>query len=103
MHSTIIYEIAQELNTARDHCRQLEPYSSRFDNFGIEDAYMVADSIHKMRMEKGESPVGRKIGFTNPEVCSFYGVREPIWGYVYDSTVFFHNTSATSCNLGQFA
>lgn len=102
VQSAILHEIAQELITARDQCRQLEPFSSRFKNFRIEDAYMVADLIHKMRLEKGESPIGRKIGFTNPEVCSYYGVREPIWGYVYDSTVFYNKGSATSYSLGQF-
>ena len=102
VHSTILSEIARELNTARDQCRQLEPFSSRFDNFGIEDAYLVADSIHRMRMEKGESPIGRKIGFTNPEVCSFYGVDDPIWGYVYDSTVFYNEGSVASYSLGQY-
>lgn len=95
-------KIALELKAAQDQCRQIEPFSSRFGNFGIEDAYLIADSIHKMRMEKGESPIGRKIGFTNPEVCSFYGVKEPIWGYVYDTTVFLHNDSNSFYDLSQF-
>ena len=101
-NSEIFRKIALELKAAQDQCRQIEPFSSRFENFGIEDAYLIADSIHKMRMEKGESPIGRKIGFTNPEVCSFYGVREPIWGYTYDSTVFYHKSSDTSYDLGKF-
>ena len=88
---------------ALDQGEQIEPFSSRFERFSIEDAYLVADSIHKMRLEKGEVPIGRKIGFTNPEVCSFYGVREPIWGYVYDSTVFYHDSSNASYDVGQFS
>ena len=100
--SAILHKIARELKSVQDQCRQTEPFSSRFENFGIEDAYLVADSIHKMRMKKGESPIGRKIGFTNPEVCSFYGVSEPIWGYVYDSTAFYHKCSTALYSLGQF-
>lgn len=100
MHTTVVRTIAEELITALDHSRQIEPFSSRFENFEIADAYLVADSIHQHRMERGESPVGRKIGFTNPEVCAIYGVREPIWGYVYDSTLFYHSDSSASYNLG---
>lgn len=100
--SVHLRKIAQELKAVQDCSRQTDPLSSRFENFGIEDGYIVADLIHKMRMEKGESPIGRKIGFTNPEVCSFYGVKEPIWGYVYDSTVIFHEDSNSFYNLDQF-
>jgi 2-keto-4-pentenoate hydratase len=98
-----LYKIAQELKAAQDRCKQIDPVSSRVENFGIEDAYLVADLIHKMRVDKGESPVGRKIGFTNPEVCSFYGVNNPIWGYVYDSTVSCHKSSNTLYSLEQYA
>ena len=101
-HPANLRKIAQELKAAQDHSKQIDPFSSRLENFDIEDAYIVADLIHKMRMEKGEFPIGRKIGFTNPEVCSFYGVKEPIWGYVYDSTVFFHKNSNAFHDLSQF-
>ena len=97
--SAMIQEIAQELKIAQDQCQQLEPFSSRYENFGIEDAYLVADIIHKMRIKSGASPIGRKIGFTNPAVCSHYGVREPMWGYMYDSTVFYHSSSNKIYNL----
>ena len=100
--SAILARIVQELKAAQDTYSQIEPFSSRFENFGIEDAYLVADSIHKMRMEKGESPIGRKIGFTNPEVCSYYGVSNPMWGYVYDSTVYYHKSTSTMYNLSNF-
>ena len=63
-HSEILLKIAQELKATQDQCSQTVPISSRYDGFGIDDAYLVADLIHKMRMEKGESPIGRKIGFT---------------------------------------
>jgi 2-oxo-3-hexenedioate decarboxylase len=90
--------IAQELKTAQDQRRQIAPLSSRIANFAIEDAYIVAGMIHKMRMNNGESPVGRKIGFTNPKICSYYGMSEPIWGYVYDSTVIYSTGGTARCN-----
>ena len=101
-HADILRKITIELSSARDEFKQIEPFSSRFKNFGIEDGYLVADSIHKMRMRNGESPIGRKIGFTNPDVCAVYGIDEPIWGYVYDSTVFYHTNKAVTYDLRQF-
>ena len=50
-------------------------------------AYAIASEVHAGRVERGEKPVGRKIGFTNRTIWSEYGVWAPIWGHVYDSTV----------------
>ena len=50
-------------------------------------AYEIAREVHRRRVERGEHPVGRKIGFTNRTIWSRYGVWAPIWGYMYDSTV----------------
>ena len=40
-----------------------------------------------MRRQRGEHPVGRKIGFTNRTIWAQYGVHAPIWGDMYDTTV----------------
>jgi 2-oxo-3-hexenedioate decarboxylase len=50
-------------------------------------AYTIAREIHARRAERGEHPVGRKIGFTNRTIWPQYGICVPIWGYVYDSTL----------------
>ena len=50
-------------------------------------AYAIAWAVHARRLERGERPVGRKIGFTNRTIWAEYGVSAPIWGHVYDSTV----------------
>jgi 2-oxo-3-hexenedioate decarboxylase len=50
-------------------------------------AYAIACEVHAGRVERGEKPVGRKIGFTNRTTWPQYGVSAPIWGHVYDSTV----------------
>jgi 2-oxo-3-hexenedioate decarboxylase len=50
-------------------------------------AYEIAREVHRRRVERGEHPVGRKIGFTNRTIWPRYGVWAPIWGYTYDSTV----------------
>jgi 2-keto-4-pentenoate hydratase len=48
---------------------------------------MRSARIYRRRRQRGETPVGRKIGFTNRTIWPQYGVWAPIWGYVYDSTV----------------
>ncbi|MEA2935822.1 MAG: 2-oxo-3-hexenedioate decarboxylase, partial [Variibacter sp.] len=39
------------------------------------------------REASGDAVVGRKIGFTNHRLWDEYGVRAPIWGFVYASTL----------------
>jgi 2-oxo-3-hexenedioate decarboxylase len=55
-----------------------------------------------MRIKQNAVPVGRKIGFTYPEMWSIYGVREPIWGFIYDTTVVQLTGSEFQCRIGQF-
>ena len=62
----------------------------------------VADLIYRARLAEGAKPVGRKIGFTNPAMWDRFGVREPIWAYVYDTTVVQLEGTRTSCRLGRF-
>ncbi|MEY2460286.1 MAG: hypothetical protein QOG30_2116, partial [Acidimicrobiaceae bacterium] len=47
-------------------------------------AYAIAAEVNVRRVAAGESPVGRKIGFTNRNTWPQYDVGAPIWGYVYD-------------------
>ncbi|MGH2615691.1 MAG: 2-keto-4-pentenoate hydratase [Thermomicrobiales bacterium] len=67
--------------------RQLAPFSDRAPGFGLEDAYRVTAAIREMREARGETPIGRKIGFTNRTIWDEYKVSAPMWGYVYDRTV----------------
>ena len=57
------------------------------DSFSEADAYAVTAKLRELRMARGEKPVGRKIGFTNRNIWAEYGVFQPIWGDVYDTTV----------------
>jgi 2-keto-4-pentenoate hydratase len=79
--------VADEAFATLDTGRQIEPFSSRIRSFNLDDAYRVTAVVRKMREARGELPVGRKIGFTNPSVWPY----APMWGYVYDRTV--HNLS----------
>lgn len=94
--------LASEMKAAQDSAQQIQPFTTRLPGFDLPAAYEVARLIHRARLTEGAKPVGRKIGFTNPDMWSRFGVREPIWAYVYDTTVIRLNDTQTTCRLGRF-
>ncbi len=56
--------------------------------FDLADAYAVSRRIAEIRRGEGERIVGWKIGFTNRAIWDEYDVHAPIWGPMYDRTVF---------------
>lgn len=82
-----MHRIADEIINAQDRADALIPITSRYPEFGLQNAYDVARIVHEARMAKGGKVVGRKIGFTNPKLWDKFGVREPIWGYAYQNTL----------------
>lgn len=71
----------------------LMPALSDEISLSIEDAYDIARSIVDIRIAQGETPVGRKIGFSNRKLWHRYGksapMEGPIWSTLFDSTVEF--------------
>ena len=102
-HEFDLHTIAKEIKVAQDQCTQLELLTTRFRDFGSAEAYAVAHRIHEMRINEGAVPVGRKIGFTNPKMWEIYGVSEPMWGYIYDTTLMELTRPETRCPIGRFA
>ncbi len=95
--------IAQEMKAAQDQNGQIEPFTERFSRFDNTLACEVAGLIHEARVSDGAVSVGRKIGFTNPEMWSLYGVRAPIWAHVYDRTVTHISAGQARCHIGGFS
>jgi 2-oxo-3-hexenedioate decarboxylase len=88
MGTDLKYEgIAAEVLDALAGRRQIGPFSERLPDFSMDDAYGVTTALRRMREERGERQVGRKIGFTNSAIWNEYGVHAPIWGDMYDTTV----------------
>jgi 2-keto-4-pentenoate hydratase len=94
--------LALEMKAAQDSAHQVEPFTTRLPAFDLAAAYEVAHFVHCARLNEGAKPVGRKIGFTNPDMWSKFGVCEPIWGYIYDTTVVRLNDTRTTCRLSRF-
>ena len=79
--------IATELLHALDTQSIVEPYSRRDPGFDVRSAYDVSAEIVRRRRARGETAIGRKIGFTNRLIWEEYGVSAPMWGHVYNTTV----------------
>jgi 2-oxo-3-hexenedioate decarboxylase len=95
--------IAREIKRAQDSVVQIEPLTDLFPNFDLPAAYAVARRVCDARRLEGFTTVGRKIGFTNSSLWDTYGVREPIWGYMYDRTVVHLPAREAICSLREFA
>lgn len=79
--------IAAELLGLLGAGRQVEPFTERTGGFGLGEAYAVSALLTALRRARGETPVGRKIGFTNRSVWSGHGISGPIHAPIYDTTV----------------
>lgn len=95
--------IAAALLDAQTRCRMLAPVTSGEPSFDNAAGYEVARRIHETRLRRGARAVGRKIGFTNRNIWPQYGVYEPIWAYVYDTTVAHLADNRGTCTLAPFA
>jgi 2-oxo-3-hexenedioate decarboxylase len=91
-HETLsidIERIAREILEVREGGRTIASIVERVPDFDLAASYRVAAEITRLRRERGETTVGRKIGFTNPNIWAQYGVHAPIWAHVYDRTLEF--------------
>src|SRR5215212_2217615 len=84
---TDVQRVAAEAFDLLDTGRQTAPFSSRLYHFDLDDAYRVTAAVRQMRETRGETSLGRKIGFTNRTIWDEYQIGAPMWGYIYDRTV----------------
>ena len=92
--------VAREMLSALDE-GQLLPSIAEYDPaFGWDEAYAVAAEIVTLRRTRGETPVGRKIGFTNRNIWAEYGATSPIWAHVYDRTLIHARENTATVSLG---
>lgn len=80
-------DVAKELLAAYDAGTRVPLFSTRPEGLTLPDAYAAADALRSRRLQRGERPLGWKIGFTNRSIWDRYRVHAPIWGPVWDSTV----------------
>jgi 2-oxo-3-hexenedioate decarboxylase len=85
--ATTLDAIAAEAYSTLGTGRQIAPFSSRYPDFELKDAYRVTAKVRALREKAGEIPRGRKIGFTNRTIWAEFGMDAPMWGYLYNRTI----------------
>jgi 2-keto-4-pentenoate hydratase len=80
--------IANAMRHAQDSAQTLALLTSQAAGFSVANAYAVAQQVQQGRVAGGARCVGRKIGFTNAKIWDRYNVHQPIWGPMYQHTVF---------------
>lgn len=80
-------DLAEEILMALADRRQIPCLTSRPGGLTMSHAYRLGALVEARRAQRGERPVGRKIGFTNTTIWDEYNVSAPIVGTMYESTV----------------
>ena len=73
---------AASLLAAMDEARPVAPVE-RERLLDLEDAQRLQSEVNRLRLQRGDRPVGFKIGFTNRSLWPIYGVFHPIWAPVW--------------------
>ena len=91
--------LAQRLMAAYDTGGLTTLPSAQDASFTVRAAFEVADTLRGLRIARGEKPVGYKIGFTNRGIWERYGVHQPIWGPVWNTTAALLDGASTTVSL----
>jgi len=76
---------ARSLLAAWDNGAVLDP--AAFQLTDPDAGLALQNEVNALRRARGERELGMKIGFTNRSIWPIYGVNQPIWAPVWDSTV----------------
>ena len=88
MNDLQISQAGEELYQALLEQRTLAPFTERFDDITIDDAYRISLKMVDCRVKAGETIVGKKIGVTSKPVQEMLGVFQPDFGFLTDGMVF---------------
>lgn len=79
--------LVDALDDARRGARLIDLPSAGAGGLSLADAYEAAFALEQRRRAEGDATRGWKIGFTNRSIWPRYGVHQPIWGRVWQSSL----------------
>ena len=91
--------LAAALLRAWDSAECIALPSARPGGIDTRQAYAVAEQLRRLRVARGERQVGWKIGFTNRSIWPRYGVYQPMWAPVWDTTTQWLDSPRTTLSL----
>jgi len=80
--SVSVQTAVERLVDARSSCRVLAPLSETFGEFTLEHAYAIQDALRAALDQRGEQPIGWKLGATSQAGQAVMGVNEPASGFL---------------------
>ncbi|MCB9100515.1 MAG: fumarylacetoacetate hydrolase family protein [Anaerolineales bacterium] len=83
-----INELAQQLDNAWENRQPIAPLRDSAGLADVIDSYAIQTRWTEMRLERGETIIGRKIGLTSKAVQQQMGVDEPDYGTLWGSRYF---------------
>ncbi|NIB42330.1 2-oxopent-4-enoate hydratase [Pseudomaricurvus alkylphenolicus] len=88
MNKNIIEQLGDELYQALRSQTTLPPFTERYTDISIEDAYRISLRMVKRRIEDGERIIGKKIGITSEVVQKMFDVDQPDFGFLTDKMAY---------------
>lgn len=88
MNQELIQQCGDELFNAMRNRTTLKPFTERFSDISIEDAYHISLRMIERRVEAGEKIIGKKIGVTSKAVQNMLNVHQPDFGFLTDQMAY---------------
>jgi 2-oxo-3-hexenedioate decarboxylase len=80
-------EWAEYLLDAIDRRVEVPSIASRIGDFSIDDAYAIQDELVAIRLGRGDTIAGAKLGLTSVAKQQQMGVSEPVYGCVFQESL----------------
>ena len=84
MDIQLIEQLGDQLYDALLACKPITPFTDRYSDISIDDAYNIQQRMIERRLNAGEKITGKKIGATSAAVQNMLGVYQPDFGYLLD-------------------
>jgi 2-oxopent-4-enoate/cis-2-oxohex-4-enoate hydratase len=88
MDKQLIEQCGDELYQAMVERQTVRPFTERFADITIDDAYHISLRMLERRLAAGEHIIGKKIGVTSKAVQNMLNVFQPDFGYLTDKMVY---------------
>ena len=83
MSDALYHQLATEILDARSRAVAVSPFSARYPELNVADAYAIQSRVNAHHINSGKRLVGYKIGLTSKAVQQQLGVNEPDFGVLF--------------------
>lgn len=85
---TVIHTIAGSMLQALDDRKALPSLRQSYPTLTAEEAYSAQFALQALKMKRGETAIGWKVGATNPAVMAQISWHEPILGHLTSASLY---------------